>query len=218
MDKISKSHILFKVYQKVGQYSPKFQSRPYTPSLFETTPLGYTPTMKPETRGDFRTTTQSTQQKRSLPSSPTDWGRSSTFSGAISPQPSIPDSLSPDFTERMHSFDLEGEDWSAQKHKVYSGGRKRKFFGNQLTRKRQQLPSSEPPRASEPPRTAYSPIPVNMPHLQHQAERKLQYLQEDVVFTQSERESQLGNENFILNIAVFQTIFNDMPVNGEISK
>ena len=194
------------------QYSPTFESRPYTPSLFETTPLGSTPTMTPETRGHFRTPTQLNVQKKSLPSSPTDWGRSATFSGAISPQPSIPDSLSPDFTDRMHGFDLETEDWSAQKHRVYRGGRKRKFFGNQFTRKRQQVPTSEPPRASEPPRTAYSPIPVNMPHLQPTAELKLQNVHQEVVITQAERESQLGNENIIINIAVFQTIFNQMTM------
>ena len=67
---------------------------------------------------------------------------------------------------RMQSFDLEREDWSGQKHKVYGGGCKRKLFGNQFSRKRQQLPTSEPLPASEPPRTACSPIPVNMPHLQ----------------------------------------------------
>ena len=194
------------------QYSPKYQSRPFTPSLFETTPMGNTPTIKREPRGDFRTPTQSTQQKRSLPSSPTDWGRSSTFSGHTSPQPSIPDSLSPDFTERMHSFDLEKEDWASQKHKVYHGGRKRKFLGNQFTRKRQELPTNEPPRASQPLRTAYSPIPVNMPHSLPPAVSKLQYLQQEVVFTQAERESQLGNENIIINIAVFQTIFNQMTL------
>ena len=148
--------------------------------------MGFSYTMTPDTRRDFRKPTPLKLQESSLPSSPTDWGRSDSFSGAMSPQLSIPDSLSPDFTQRMQSFDLE-KDWLAQKHKVYRGGRKRKFFGNQFSRKRQQLPTSELPPASEPPRTAYSPIPVNMPHLQLPAERKLQYVQEEIVFTQTER-------------------------------
>ena len=51
-----------------------------------------------------------------------------------------------------------------------------------------------------------------MPHSLPTAKRKLQYVQQEVVFTQAERESQLGNENIIINIAAFQTIFNQMTL------
>ena len=96
------------------QYSPTFESRPYTPMFSQTsphssasfeiqirTPLEFTYTMTPDTRcysvsESFRTPTPLNLQESSLPSSPTDWGRSATFSGAMSPQLSIPDSFNPD--------------------------------------------------------------------------------------------------------------------------
>ena len=59
-------------------------------------------------------------------------------------------------------------------------------------------------------REAYSPIPVNMPFLKSSAVKKLKYVQEPLVFTQADKEAQLGNENFIINICVFQKIFNEM--------
>ena len=66
--------------------------------------------------------------------------RSATFSGAISPQPSLPDSLSPDFSYKMKSFELETPKVQVRQRKRYGVGRKRKFLGNQFGLKRKQAP------------------------------------------------------------------------------
>ena len=198
------------------QWSPEFDTRSHTPFGPEPTsaslpierqtptPLGFSGATSLYTRREVRTPTPLGIRESIRPTSPSGLRRSETFSGAISPQPSLPESLSPDFSYQMASFELESDPRTVHKRKQLGLGRKHKFRGNQFSLPKKPDPTPSPTRA------AYSPIPENFRYTSTPAARKLDYLQDEIHFTQREKEEQFASDNFVLNIAVLQTIFNQM--------
>ena len=99
------------------QWSPEFDTRSHTPFGPEPTsaslpierqtptPLGFSGATSLYTRREVRTPTPLGIRESIRPTSPPGLRRSETFSGAISPQPSLPESLSPDFSYQMASFE-----------------------------------------------------------------------------------------------------------------
>ena len=199
------------------QWSPILDTRSNTPLTAEPTsaslpferqtptPLGYSGTAPLYTRRDLRTPTPLEIPQSSRPASPSHVRRSATFSGAISPQPSLPDSLSSDFSYKLENLELETARVLVHKQTKY-GGRKRKYYGNQFAPKKNPFPLKSELRE------AYSPLPDNWHYKETPAARKLAYVQDEIHFTQREKEAQLRNENLVANIAVMQKMSNDMTM------